>query len=1151
MKYVSPLIQCFLLLVLATNLSAQNTGKEALYFQTYTIEDGLADNKVFDLTQDHYGYVWIATGSGVSRFDGYEFINYRNDPEDSTSLSANGTFHILSDRDNNIWVVTFNGLNKFDRSSGNFHRYKHDPADSTSLPDDFIRELYESKKGTLWIGSETALSFFDAEDKTFKEVLTSADSKTEDPLIISSITEDKDGKIWVASLGNGIMSFDPETGQKTHININQKNGSQLSSKVIQTIFIDDNDILWGNYLRRDDRMGAIQKEVKPGTPSGLWKKDLKTGVEYTYIFEPEKAHPLWFSVSDIIQTKDGRLWFSQSGGAPESLVYYDRKADSFFGYSYDAYNPGSIAWSFATTLLEDSFGNLWVGTSRGLNRTRRNKIQMKSFVPVPENSQDLTNNIYGITGLGENRYGLTSDGAPLIIWNRSTNTWSRLESEARRVPMIYDGNDKAWYVSEDFSINKIDLNTLKTKSFGVLPNHALVKRMLKLADETLVIGGNGLWTLDEASGQFHQIELKGIKSDRYGLFIPWMDIDSKGTLWFIAGNVLLDSTKTNYRFTIAGYNPKTGTLIPPKISKDYINAFGNGIATHIFKDSRERLWVSKSNGLVQLDSTFSHIKIYNQTNGLQYPEVLGTIEDDQGMIWISTRYGISRLNPSTGSIRNYGRDDGLRPSRMNEGAIYKNQEGVLFFGGVGGITYFKPDTIQEISDPPPIRIESMHIGEDQKTNILSHSNAAKDIEVDWDSNSINIEYVSINYSNPDETTYSYQLEGFQNNWMDAGKRQQAQFSNLPEGDYTFKVKAVNADGLGSKNSASVSFSILPPWWRTWWAYTFYIVLLIAAIIAADRIQRRKVQQKEREKARKKELEQAQEIKKAYLELEEAHHNLQAAQKQLVQQEKLASLGQLTAGIAHEIKNPLNFVNNFSEVSNELIDEACDELKKLDDSDAKKEILAILQSVKGNLNKVHQHGSRANGIVTSMLQHSRGGEGKREPTDLNALIKEYVNLSFHGMRASKNPINVKIEWKLEKEVGMINLISEDFSRVIVNLCNNAFDAMRVKSLSPSPGSTSAPVNVTENECNYEPKLTVRTRREENHITIEIEDNGPGIPEDLKDNIFQPFFTTKKGTEGTGLGLSITHDIINAHGGELKMETSRGKNPFTKFIIQLPN
>ncbi len=268
--------------------------------------------------------------------------------------------------------------------------------------------------------------------------------------------------------------------------------------------------------------------------------------------------------------------------------------------------------------------------------------------------------------------------------------------------------------------------------------------------------------------------------------------------------------------------------------------------------------------------------------------------------------------------------------------------------------------------------------------------------------------------------------------------------------------------------------------------------------------------------------------------EDALAELRATQAQLLQQEKLASLGQLTAGIAHEIKNPLNFVNNFSSISMELLDEAVEEIKKSGASTAESEAVQLLGDVRVNLAKIVEHGTRADGIVKSMLQHSRGGSGKRELTDLNGLIKEFVNLAFHGMRAGKNPINVDIVLDLRQDIGKVSLIAEDFSRVLINLCQNAFDAMRDK------GNTIG--------SKYLPKLTVRTSLSSGHAILEIADNGPGIPDEIRQKILQPFFTTKKGTQGTGLGLSITHDIVKAHGGDLTIETNSDGG--ASFIVRLP-
>jgi signal transduction histidine kinase len=291
---------------------------------------------------------------------------------------------------------------------------------------------------------------------------------------------------------------------------------------------------------------------------------------------------------------------------------------------------------------------------------------------------------------------------------------------------------------------------------------------------------------------------------------------------------------------------------------------------------------------------------------------------------------------------------------------------------------------------------------------------------------------------------------------------------------------------------------------------------------------------------------------AYHKMRSALNDLQAAQEQLVQQEKLASLGQLTAGIAHEIKNPLNFVNNFSDVSLEMIDEALEEIRQIGDNDHAAETAVILADIKLNLKKIHEHGTRADSIVKSMLQHSRGGGGNLEPTDVNNTLKEFVNLAYHGMRAGIKPINVDILFELDDQAGDVPLIPEDFSRVILNLCNNAFDAMRDKQTALSdPGSKSGkdqnrPVPESGNEP-YRPGLTIRTLRNNGTVSIEFEDNGPGIPDEIKDKILQPFFTTKKGTQGTGLGLSITHDIVKAHGGSLGIHSVQGKTIFSITLL----
>ena len=265
-------------------------------------------------------------------------------------------------------------------------------------------------------------------------------------------------------------------------------------------------------------------------------------------------------------------------------------------------------------------------------------------------------------------------------------------------------------------------------------------------------------------------------------------------------------------------------------------------------------------------------------------------------------------------------------------------------------------------------------------------------------------------------------------------------------------------------------------------------------------------------------------------LQQSLDGLKAAQAQLIQSEKMASLGELTAGIAHEIQNPLNFVNNFSEVSKELLEEMLEEIQNGD----LEEVNAIAQDVIQNLEKINHHGKRADGIVKGMLQHSRTSSGEKENTDINILVDEYLRLAYHGLRAKDKSFNAALETHFDDDIKKLNIMPQDIGRVVLNLITNAFYAVNEKKKSQIK--------------DYEPKVTVETKKVKDKIQIQVSDNGNGIPKKVLKKIFQPFFTTKPTGQGTGLGLSLSYDIIKTHGGDIKVNTK--ENDGTTFIITLP-
>ena len=400
------------------------------------------------------------------------------------------------------------------------------------------------------------------------------------------------------------------------------------------------------------------------------------------------------------------------------------------------------------------------------------------------------------------------------------------------------------------------------------------------------------------------------------------------------------------------------------------------------------------------------------------------------------------------------------------------------------------------------------------------------IELDHDQNAFFFSVACFDFYNYEANLLQFMLEGYDHGWRkDLLEGETPSYINVAPGEYTFRLRGANSLGVWDDEGISLKVIVSPPWWQTWWAYALYGLLLVGAVIALDRFQRKRLLMKERQRVQLKELEQAREIEKAYNQLKET-------QQQLIHSEKMASLGELTAGIAHEIQNPLNFVNNFAEVNSELIDELKEALKNGDMN----EVEDLAKDINDNEKKIVHHGKRAEEIVRSMLQHSRGTEGKMEPTDINSLADEYLRLAYHGMRAKDKSFNSEMETDFGADIGKVMMVPQDIGRVLLNLITNAFHALNQRKQAAPNG--------------YQPQLQVSTRKNNGKLEIRVKDNGTGIPESIRKKVFEPFFSTKGTGKGTGLGLSLSYDIITkGHSGTIDVVSEEGTG--TEFIITLPS
>ncbi|HXS58340.1 MAG TPA: ATP-binding protein, partial [Hanamia sp.] len=556
--------------------------------------------------------------------------------------------------------------------------------------------------------------------------------------------------------------------------------------------------------------------------------------------------------------------------------------------------------------------------------------------------------------------------------------------------------------------------------------------------------------------------------------------------------------------------------------KPYLTSISLGGTSCVMQDTDGDLWLGSRQGLYKYNKDKDDFRLFTDVSGtLTASTIIAWItEDHQKNLWLNTSRGIIKLNTQNSTTVLYGKNQGVDSwsfaitgyTRSNGEILYPNHEGYFAF---------EPSRLIQNIPPPLVSFTNFLLASKPVTagdgSVLGQDlSLTKNIHLKYNQNTFSFEFASIDYASTGENNHlQYMLENYDHGWLPAGENKTAYYFNVAPGSYTFKIKATNDNGLWTEKDIRIIIS--PPWYHTWWAYSLYIICFLIALFFTNRFIRNRIVEKERTKSREKELQQAKEIEKAY-------NELKSAQVQLIQSEKMASLGELTAGIAHEIQNPLNFVNNFSDVNTELLEELKAERLKPNverDDNLQDE---LINDVIENSQKINHHGKRADAIVKGMLQHSRKSSGQKEPTDINALADEYLRLSYHGFRAKDKSFNATLETDFDKSIGKINVIPQDIGRVLLNLFNNAFYAVNQQK--------------NKNLISYEPTVSISIKKIDNKVEIRVKDNGNGIPQKVLDKIFQPFFTTKPTGEGTGLGLSLSYDIIKADGGEIKVASKEG-------------
>ena len=1137
----------------------------------YKTEDGLPIDIIWSLFEDRKGALWIGTsGGGVTRYDGKTFTTFNM----AHGLGSNHVMSIFEDRKGNLWFCTgIGGLSCYDGRKFTTYTTKH------GLASDRTGRGIEDKDGILWITTSDGLSSFDPIKKTFKNY-TVADGLL--PNLITCILEDTSGNIWIGYWrGGGLTRFDKS--RQTFYNVpgmaakdvsqvfQDKNGNYFIACYNGLYFLSKNDFLtYGDNARfieihTDNNLGDYAIGLLQDKTGKIW-------VSKTHglcSFDPTTAsfsngYPVYTSygkeqgliVDDLMATIEdhkGNMWIGTGGNG---LLRMDRGGRLISRYTTE----GGLANNHVFCAVEDTNQNMMFGTEGGISILDREK----QFFTNITTAQGLVD--YWTYSLIEDRnkdiwFCTSGDGLSRMDKDRKTiTTYSTSQGlPSNLIIYVFEDRNGIKWLGSDAGLCRFDGTSMTnyTMENGLISN---------LFNEILEDSDGNLWLATEGGVSRLNLNGKSLPGQR-------ISITNFSTEQGLANNNIIslfeDSEKNIWVGSRAGLSRFDGKSFLNLTTSDGLPDDGIG---GMEMDKAGNIWFGSDKGICLLKGFLRQKGTNENQSEKEFIPINGKYSNafiEQGnselvfeVFHTTTGYPIKDL---------FGH--GLRFSRGND-----------FWIGTGeNLVHFNYDLVERDQAPPIPWIQQIRVSNEKVTwnDLLSSHRAEQDsanhgvpaalaeeltlfgkklsakqrdtlhrkfaniqfdsvtpyypvplnLRLPFDHNNLTFEFGVIETDKPDMIQYQFMLEGYDKEWSPISGASAASFGNIHEGNYTFKLKARSPDGIWSE-PVLYHFKVLPPWYRSWWAYTIYIIGLITAVWNLIRW-RVSALKKEKLSLEKRIVERTMELRDEKEKVESTLKELRSTQGQLIQSAKMASLGELTAGIAHEIQNPLNFVNNFSEVSKELMEELRNEKKKEERNIQNEE--EILTDIEQNLEKITHHGKRADSIVKGMLQHSRTSTGQKEPTDINVLADEYLRLAYSGFKAKDKSYTANLATNFDHNIGKINLAPQEIGRVLLNLINNAFYAVSEKQKQNIPA--------------FEPKVTVSTKRLRDQIEIRVTDNGNGIPQKVLDKIFQPFFTTKPTGQGTGLGLSLAYDIVTkGHGGELKVETREGQG--SEFIIQLP-
>jgi ligand-binding sensor domain-containing protein/serine phosphatase RsbU (regulator of sigma subunit) len=805
---------------------------DQLKFQRFGVDQGLGVTTAFNIVQDDYGFLWIATIDGLQRYDGYSFVHYKNDFNDSASLSDNTVSTIIKGKGNVLWVGTYSGgLNRLDISTGKFSRYQSIPGDEKSLSSNRVWAIYEDAKGMVWVGTDNGLNCLDPVTKKVTQYF----HKDNDPKSLCgnsvlSILGDKKGRLFVGTT-SGLSIAVPEEGQQI-----QAFRTSLRNNIVMSMH-ESGDKMWigttnGLVCFKDDPVRTYLFSEK---------SDSVSRQVYSYLNSYGEN-----AVRAIYEDKYANLWLCTDKG----LKILNPATEDFISYYSDPGDPSSLSADLLYGFCEDRSGNIWIGTMvGGLNKADLKPKKFRLTQTQNGNPSNLSrNNIRSIFMDSKNVLWVGTLEGGLNRMNVGMNKFGQVKDKdfnAANFWCIYEDKKGMMWFGTSSGLISYNRNSGEFKQYRNSKNdpNTISDDIVRCIHETskgeLWVGTEGgLNKFEPEGGTFVRVLHDDKKGGSLSNNTVWAIAETSDALWVATDNGL---NRHDFRndaddhdiYSFEHYFPEAGSK----------NSLSNRSIRSIWVEKDSILWLATSNGFDQLNSKTNAIIRFNEENGLANSYTYGVLGDDKGRLWISTNNGISRFNIADGKFKNFDKQDGLQNNEFNTGAYFKSSSGELFFGGPDGFNRFFPDSLSENKIPPQLVVTSIKVlgipleNEKQPYEI-------RNISLNYNQNVISFEFSALDFTVPGKNTYSYKLEGFDKDWIEAGSRRFVSYTNLDPGKYRFRVRASNNDGTWNEEGITIDLSIVPPFWRTWWFRAAAIAFAALAIYWYVRRRLRRVKENE-------------------------------------------------------------------------------------------------------------------------------------------------------------------------------------------------------------------------------------------------------------------------------------------------------------------